>query len=112
MKILLDECVPKAIKHSLSVAGHECSTVPEAGFAGRSNGELLSLAESTFEAFVTLDKGMQFQQKLAECNIGIVLIRARSSRVADILPHIPACLAALRSIKPGEVIQIGERQQG
>jgi len=54
MKILLDECVPKAIKHSLSVDGHECSTVPEAGFAGKTNGELLTLAENRFEAFVTL----------------------------------------------------------
>jgi predicted nuclease of predicted toxin-antitoxin system len=110
MKIRLDECVPKAIKHSLSVDGHECSTVPEAGFAGRTNGELLSLAESKFEVFVTLDKGVQFQQNLAGCNIGIVLIRAKSSRVADILPHIPACLVALHSIKPGQMIHIGERE--
>ena len=56
MKILLDECVPKPIKYSLSVEGHECSTVPDAGFSGRTNGELLTLAESKFEVFVTLDK--------------------------------------------------------
>ena len=108
MKILLDECVPKAIKHSLSVDGHECSTVPEAGLAGRTNGELLALAESKFEVLVTLDKGVQFQQNLAGCKIKILLIRAKSSRVADILPHIPACLIALHSIRPGQVIQIGD----
>jgi Domain of unknown function (DUF5615) len=51
MKILLDECVPKAIKRSLSVDGHECSTVPEAGFAGETNGELLLLAENSAEHF-------------------------------------------------------------
>ena len=107
MKILLDECVPKPIKYSLSVEGHECSTVPEAGFSGRTNGELLSLAESKFEAFVTLDKGVQFQQNLAESRIAILLIRSRSRRVEDILPHIAACLLALRSIKPGQFIQIG-----
>lgn len=108
MKILLDECVPKAIKRRLSVEGHECVTVPEAGFAGMTNGELLSLGESRFDVFVTLDKGVQFQQNLAPRNIGIVLIRAKSSRVADIIPHIPACLVALRSIKAGQVIQIEE----
>jgi predicted nuclease of predicted toxin-antitoxin system len=108
MKILLDECVPKAIKHSLSVDGHECSTVPEAGFDGRTNGELLRLAESKFDVFVTLDKGMQFQQNLAGCKIKILLIRAKSSRVADILPLIPACLVALHSVKPAQLLQIGE----
>ena len=79
MNILLDECVPKPIKYSLSVEGHECSTVPEAGFSGRTNGELLTLAESKFEVFVTLDKGVQFQQNLAGSHIAILLIRARSS---------------------------------
>ncbi|MFI5126369.1 MAG: DUF5615 family PIN-like protein [Candidatus Acidiferrales bacterium] len=109
MRILLDECVPRALKSNLSVEGHECTTVPEAGFAGSTNGALLKLAESNFEAFVTLDKGVQFQQNLAGSEIAVLLIRAKSSRVADILPHIPKCLAALRSIKPGQIIQIGER---
>jgi predicted nuclease of predicted toxin-antitoxin system len=110
MKNLLDECVPRAIKHSLSVDGHECSTVPEAGFAGKTNGELLLLADNRYEVFVTLDKGVQFQQNVAGRTFGIILIRAKSSRVADILPHIPACLIAIRSIRPGQVIQIGETQ--
>ena len=63
MKILLDECVPKAIKHSLSVDGHECFTVPEAGFAGKTNGELLLLADNRYEVFVTLDKGFSSSRR-------------------------------------------------
>jgi hypothetical protein len=84
--------------------------VPEAGFAGKTNGELLLLADNRYEVFVTLDKGVQFQQNVAGRTFGIILIRAKSSRVADILPHIPACLIAIRSIRPGQVIQIGETQ--
>ena len=56
MKILLDECLPRALKSNLSVEGHECTTVPEAGFAGSTNGELLKLAETSFEVFITLDR--------------------------------------------------------
>lgn len=52
MKILLDECVPRRFSKSLSVGEHECLTVPEAGLAGKTNGELLSLAEGRFDAFV------------------------------------------------------------
>jgi predicted nuclease of predicted toxin-antitoxin system len=109
MKILLDECVPRAIKHSFSVDGHECVTVPEAGFAGKTNGELLTLSENRFDVFVTVDKGVQFRQNVAGFKIGIVLIRASSNRVADILPHMPACLAALRHISPGQLIQVGNK---
>ena len=37
MKVLLDECIPRKSKRSLP--GHDCQTVPEAGFAGKTNGE-------------------------------------------------------------------------
>ena len=43
-KALLDECIPRKLKSHLS--GYDCLTVPEAGWAGKDNGELLSLAEN------------------------------------------------------------------
>ena len=56
MRVLLDECIPRKLKHSL--IDHECSTVPEAGFSGKKNGALLDLAEKAgFEVFVTMDRG-------------------------------------------------------
>ena len=57
MKLLLDECVPRRLKNNLP--GHECKTVPEAGFAGKKNSLLLSLAEQAgFEVFLTIDRGI------------------------------------------------------
>jgi predicted nuclease of predicted toxin-antitoxin system len=107
MNLLLDECVPRPLKSSSTVEGHTCSTGPEAGLAGKTNGELLVLAQRDFEVFVTLDKGIPYQQNLAGSAIAILIIRAGSSRLADILPHVPACIAALRTIKPGEIVRIG-----
>jgi hypothetical protein len=54
-----------------------------------------------------MDRGMPYQQNLAGRAISLVVIRARSNRVPDLLPHVPAILAVLSSLKPGEVIQIG-----
>ena|ERR1035438_4469293 len=95
MKVLLDECIPRKFKNSL--AGHDCSTVPEVGLAGKKNGELLSLAEQNgFDVFLTLDKGLQYQQNLAHRNIAIIIIRAASNRISDLLPHAGACLAQIK----------------
>lgn len=59
MRVLLDECMPRKFKNQL--AGHDCATVPEAGFSGKKNGELLKLAEEAdFEVFVTLDRGIEY----------------------------------------------------
>src|SRR6266568_3707758 len=57
MIVLLDECIPRKLKYSLP--DHDCRTMPESGFAGKKNGALLGLAESSgFEIFVTMDKGI------------------------------------------------------
>ncbi len=106
MKILLDECIPRKFKSSLNVEGHTCSTVPEAGLAGKANGESLRLAEPNLDAFVTLDKGIESQQNISSRQIAVILIRSRSSRLSDLQKHAATCLEALRHIKPGDLVQI------
>jgi len=106
MKVLLDECIPRKLKNSLP--GHDCQTVPEAGLAGQKNGALLSLAESGgFEVFLTMDKGLECQQNLAGRAIAIIILRAQSNRLTDLLPHLPACITVMRAIRPGQVIRVG-----
>jgi hypothetical protein len=84
-------------------------TVPEAGLAGEKNGRLLALAEAAgFEVFLTVDKGLQYQQNLAGRRIAIVLIRSKSNRRRDLLPHVEACRSIIGSIRLGEVIRVGD----
>ena len=47
MRLLLDESLPRKLKARL--APHEVRTVPEMGWAGKTNGVLLRLAEQEFE---------------------------------------------------------------
>jgi len=91
----------------LSGDEHNCVTVPEAGFAGKTNGELMELAEAGFDVFITLDKGLAYQHNLAGRKIAILLIRAKSTRLADLLPYAQACRQAIATIKPGEIVHIG-----
>jgi hypothetical protein len=104
-KLLLDECIPRKFKNHLP--GHDSQTVPEAGWAGKKNGELLSLAENAgFQVFVSLDQGIEFQQNLIARNISVVLLRARSSRLADLLPLASKILVSLSSLEPGQLVRI------
>jgi predicted nuclease of predicted toxin-antitoxin system len=107
MKVLIDECAPKALKQALTAHGFECLTVQEAGWSGRVNGELLELAEAEFDALVTLDTNLTYQQNLTRRKIAIVILRARSNRLSDLSPHFPSCVKALQSIKLGEIIYVG-----
>lgn len=107
MKILLDECIPRKLKNAR--LDHQCRTVPEAGLAGQKNGRLLSLAETAgFELFVTMDKGLQYQQNLTGRRIAILVIRAKSNRLTDLLPHLEECRSMMSAIQPGDLIRVGE----
>ena len=58
MKILLDECVDR--RFAKEIEGHEVVTVPQAGWAGIKNGELLTRVQMQFDAFVTVDRNLAF----------------------------------------------------
>ena len=104
-KLLLDECIPRKFKSHLS--GYDCVTVPEAGWAGTKNGELLTLAENAgFQVFVSLDQGIEFQQNLTGRSIAVILLGAKSNRLADLIPLAEKILTSLSSIEPGLLVRI------
>ncbi len=70
MKILIDESLPRYLKRMLP--DHEAQTVPERGWAGIKNGELLRLAEAEFEVFLTADKNLRYQQNLKDRRLAII----------------------------------------
>ena len=107
MKVLIDECAPRALKSFLSKHGHESLTVQEAGWSGKENGELLALAETEFDVLVTLDTNLRYQQNLTGRRIAILVLLGRSNRLSELSRHFPVCLEALETIKPGDIIHVG-----
>src|SRR5271168_1223125 len=106
MRILLDECVHERFRNSFS--NHDCQTTTFAGLAGLKNGELLTAAETAnFDIFLTLDQSIEYQQNLANRRIAIIVVCAKSNTMRDLLPHVPACLAQIESISPGQLVKIG-----
>ncbi len=105
MKLLLDECIDEDLRHLLS--DHETQTVRYAGFAGLKNGRLLDAAEQAgFEALITIDRGLRHQQRIAGRMIALLVVAAKSSKLQDIEPRVPAILQVLRTIQPGEIVVI------
>ncbi len=107
MRLLIDECLPNRVKFSFVEAGHDCQTVREAGFSGKENGELLAVADKKFDVLLTIDKNIRHQRNLAGKKIAVLIIRSISSDLEDIRLHIPAALAALRTIQPGQFVEVG-----
>lgn len=105
MRVLLDECVDRRLAGD--ILGHDVKTVPEAGWAALTNGELLARAEHEFDAFMTVDRNLPFQQDLSRFSIAVIVLRASSSRVSDLRSLIPQLLAVLPVVRRGEVTWVG-----
>ena len=89
------------------MAGYECETAAFAGFSGLKNGVLLDAAEAAgFDALITTDQEIPYQQNLDGRRIAIVILCAPTNRLADLTPLLPRARAALLEIAPGAVVRI------
>jgi len=104
MRLLLDESLPRGLKRHLST--HEVATVPEKGWTGKSNGDLLRLAEEEFDAFLTADQNVEFQQNLRAYKLAVVVLAAQTTRLEDLEPLIPVALSALEATPLGEAVRV------
>jgi hypothetical protein len=105
VRVLLDEQLPRQLGPSL--IGHEVRTVPQESWAGLKNGELLDRAEAAgFGALVTGDQSLEFQQNIAKRRLGVVVLKAASNAIEDLLPLVPGILAALAALRAGTVSRV------
>ena len=104
MRVLLDECLPRRLKRSIS--GHDVVTVPEAGWAGKSNGDLLGLARDRFDVFITVDRNLPAQQNLGS-GPAVVILAAPSNRYQDLASLVPELLDVLETITRGQLVRLG-----
>jgi predicted nuclease of predicted toxin-antitoxin system len=97
MRLLLDESVPSRLRRSLP--GHAVRTVVEMGWSGVKNGRLLALAAREFDAFITVDKNLPYQQNLSKLPLAVVVLDAASSELHRLLPLIPGLERALSTLE-------------
>jgi hypothetical protein len=86
MRILLDENAPSGLRRILS--SHDVRSAPEMGWARYSNGQLLDEAEKAgFEAFITSDQNIAFQQNLTGRNIAVIVFSTNAWPVIRTQPQ-------------------------
>ncbi len=105
MRVLLDENLPHTLRQ-LFENPIEVTTVSYRGWTGKENGELLRLAANEFDAFITMDGSIPYQQNLESIQIGIILLKADSNRDEDLAPLMPQVNSILKTLKNGEVVNV------
>lgn len=105
MRLLLDESVPRRLGRSLP--NHEVKTVVEMGWGGVKNGDLLALAAASFDAFITIDKNLPYQQNLSNLALAVIVLDAPSNELPALLPLLAGLEKALTTLKPRTYVKVG-----
>jgi hypothetical protein len=94
VKLLLDENLPHQLR--LELPGHETFTAAYMKWSGIENGELLRLAkESGFDAVITNDRGLEYEQNLDTLPVAVVVILSKANTIEAIRPICGQLLATL-----------------
>jgi len=101
VKLLVDECVDWRLIRDLR--NHDTRTVKQAGWEHLDDGELLRLAAREFDVFITVDKDLPSEQHLSKFEIAVIVLRARTTRLADLRELMPALYDALTTARKGEL---------
>lgn len=104
MRVLLDGCLPRRLAKELSL--HEVQTAPKMGWGNLDDGPLLDAMAGRFDVFVTADKSLPKQQQLSDRPFAIVVLRAKTNRLADLLPLVPLLHLAIQELRAGEVREV------
>lgn len=88
--------------------GHEAVKVTFMGWNGVKNGRLLQLAaDAGLDLFLTMDDGVEYQQNLRTLPIAVLIIKARSNDIDDLVPAVPVILDALTRVEPRTISRVG-----
>ena len=90
-----------------SLGTFEVRTVADQGWVGISNGQLLSRAAAEFDVFVTVDRNLPFQQHLPKFDIAVILLRAKTNRIADLIALVPELVSVIPNAKTSVVTPLG-----
>jgi hypothetical protein len=103
MFILLDHVTPKGIARAL--VGHTVTKAKDRGWDTFSNGDLLAAAEAAgFDVFVTADKNIRYQQKLAGRRIALVVLGTPQWPIVKL--HLEKIAAAITAATPGSYTEV------
>jgi hypothetical protein len=102
VKVLFDECIPRPLRTRFHE--FEVRTAQEMGWGRLKNGELLERAEGVFDAFLTADKNLKYQQNIADRRLAI--LRLPTNHWPTLKPQARRIAKAVAELKPGDYVEL------
>ncbi len=86
------------------LTGLDIRTAQEMGWGRVKNGELLERAEGVFDAFVTADQSLKYQQNLTRRRLAILVLS--TNRWPRMKAKTAQISAAIQALRPGDYVEL------
>ncbi len=103
MRILFDQGTPAPLRSFLP--SHTVSTAYERGWSALKNGELLAAAELHFDALITTDQNLRYQQNLTDRKLAILILPTTSWPILRAAGAVIS--SAVDALRPGDYVELG-----
>ena len=104
MRVLLDERVHAGVRKAST--SHSVTTVPEAGWSGIKNGELLARIAGNFDVFLTIDQNLPHQQKLTGLPFAVLIVTVPNNTIESYLPLFDMIARTVNASRPGDILTL------
>jgi len=102
MRILFDQGTPAPLRHALT--GHSVSTAYEMDWTELSNGSLLRAADVQFDALITTDRNLRYQQNIIGLRLAILVLP--TTNWLTIRLHAAQVAVAVAVLRPGDIVEL------
>ena len=89
------------------LGNHEVKSVRQMGWLEFRNGDLLSVAQHHFDAFITVDQNLKYQNYSPQLDIAILVLVSSRNKLDFLRLLAPQILAAVENSTPGTIREIG-----
>ncbi|MBX3390680.1 MAG: hypothetical protein KF691_14630 [Phycisphaeraceae bacterium] len=102
MKVLFDQGTPAPLRRALSA--FDVKIAREMNWDRLENGELLRAAEEAFDAFITTDQGLKYQQNNVKRKLAILVLPTTSW--PRIQSNVEIVVQAVERLSPGDFVEL------
>ncbi|MGC9952178.1 MAG: DUF5615 family PIN-like protein [Bryobacteraceae bacterium] len=112
-RLLIDECINPRLARRLREVLPDCSvqTVRDLGWAGQQDHVLVPKIQGRFDAFVTIDKGFEFEHDLRKLSFGIIVIQTANNQMSSYERVMQELVRLIQSVEPGQVVRVNDAQR-
>jgi len=112
-RVLIDECINPRLAPRLRtfLPDHVIESVRDLGLAGQPDHILISQLQGRFEAFLTIDKGFEYEHNVEKLTFGVVVLETANNQMPSYERLLEDLIGQIRSISAGQVVRVKDPER-